>query len=266
MSKRSKRKKAAKSRKQRSQCSKPVLQLSWDAFKQIAETIGQHPAETGGVFGGPEAEERITSFHFDNSARISSVTYSPDHVFLNHLFKEHWNPSGLRLKGFVHSHPGRSCTPSGGDEIYAANILKAIKDLGMLWLPIVNTIPDTGAFTITPWVAKMQGERLTVIRASIRIIGIPDRMVPRLFGQDMRPMLSGTIPLDHIHIVPSATLATKGSREINEDSECPCPTCGGTGRVCKAHRAIRLQAMKPRTNFRKPSTKLQPTTHHETVH
>jgi hypothetical protein len=260
MSKRTKRKKLIKSRNQRRQCSTPVLQLSWDAFKQIAETIGQHPAETGGAFGGPEAEERITSFHFDNSARISSVTYSPDHVFLNHLFKEHWNPSGLRLKGFVHSHPGRSCTPSGGDEIYAANILKAIKDLGMLWLPIVNTIPDTGAFTITPWVAKMEREALTVVRASIRIIRLPDRAVPRLFGQDMHPMLSGGSALDHIHIVPSAAIEINGSRELQGDTDCLCPTCGGTGRVNMPQRKA------SETIRRKPSTKLQPHTHHETVH
>ena len=110
----------------------PVLVLRWDVFKNVVLSIGERQAESGGAIGGEEDGTEVSHFHFDESSRNSAVTYSPDHKFLNGLFKKHWNPEGIRLRGFVHSHPGRNSRPSFGDEVYAERILAAIEDLDIL--------------------------------------------------------------------------------------------------------------------------------------
>jgi hypothetical protein len=136
---------------------KPTLKISWNVLKAIVESIGTLPAEHGGPFGGPEEDTSVTRFQFDGTARRTGATYSPDHEQINRLFKTEWKPANIRLRGFVHSHPGFGNRPSHGDEVYAKRILQAIPDLGQLWLPIVNTLPDTRGFTLTPWVAVRSG-------------------------------------------------------------------------------------------------------------
>lgn len=147
-----------------------TLHLTPDALRQIFQTIGKKPAESGGALGGNESDNLVSHYHFDDTSKTSPVTYSPDTKILNKLFKSEWNPKGLRLKGFVHSHPRGNNRPSYGDEVYAEQILNAIEDLDYLWLPIVNTIPDTGEFRLTPWVAYPQKKGVKIVRANISII------------------------------------------------------------------------------------------------
>ena len=152
---------------------RPVLRISWPVLREIVESIGGSLAEQGGPLGGGEKSEEITRFVFDRTARRSGGTYSPDTDLLNRLFEEKWNPAGLRLKGFVHSHPGRMTRPSRGDEIYAERILNAIPDLSCLWLPIVSTMPDTGEFKLTPWVVLRKEHGVQVVRGGIMVSDIP---------------------------------------------------------------------------------------------
>lgn len=152
-----------------------VLRLSESVLKEVVRTVGVLPAESGGACGGGEHGQDITVFHFDESSRNSAVTYSPDYKFLNKLFKEQWNPAGIRLRGFFHSHPGRMGRPSLGDEVYAERILKAIPDLDVLWLPIINTVPDTGQFRFTPWAATRSKRGVSIRRALVQVI--PDEAI-----------------------------------------------------------------------------------------
>jgi len=152
-----------------------TMRLSMPVLRSVIETIGILPAESGGPCGGNEGEEDITQFHFDESSRNSAVTYSPDYEFLNKLFKEQWNPRGIRLRGFLHSHPGSMSRPSVGDEVYAERILRAIPDLEVLWLPIINTVPDTGRFQLTPWAAVRTGNGVEIRRACLQIASEEDK-------------------------------------------------------------------------------------------
>ena len=150
----------------------PILSISEDVLIAVVETVGQQKAETGGVIGGKSETGLITHFHFDKSSQRSSATYSPDYLYLNQLFKNNWNPKDIRLRGFVHSHPGGLNRPSEGDEIYAEKILNTIEDLECLWLPIVNTMPDTGAFRIVPWVVYPGRNGVDVVKGKIKVVEV----------------------------------------------------------------------------------------------
>jgi proteasome lid subunit RPN8/RPN11 len=125
-----------------------IMRLTREVYNQIAATIGSLPAERGGALGYDEGDDVIRYFKFDEDSRNSGATYSPDHVKLNEMFRSDWNPRGIRLAGFVHSHPSGCMRPSRGDLDYSRRILAAIPDMPHLFLPIVQTEPDTGKFTL----------------------------------------------------------------------------------------------------------------------
>ena len=178
----------------------PVFRVTWKVLEAIATSIGTLPAETGGALGGDESGEEINRFHFDETARRSCATYSPDHKFLNQLFKNEWKPHDIRLKGFVHSHPGSNCRPSHGDEVYAKRILMAIPDLEILWLPIINTLADTGGFKLTPWAAELKNGTLTIIRGAVQVVGIPRKSSTKLWGMEANSLFSSGSVIPEIYI------------------------------------------------------------------
>ena len=217
--------------------SKPVFRITWKALQSVATTIGTLPAETGGALGGDETGEEITRFHFDGTARSSSATYSPDTKLLNQLFKSEWNPHDIRLKGFVHSHPGGYSRPSHGDEIYAEQILLAIPDLQILWLPIINTIADTGGFRLTPWAAELNNGKLSIIRGAVQVVGIPRKASARLWGMEASSLFSSGSVLDEIVISDVDTHQAKASLldaplddACQQDAACVCE-CTRIGRI-----------------------------------
>lgn len=110
-------------------------------LEQILTTVGSNDPETGGILGGSCADHVVRRFHFDRAAQRTSVTYSPDTKTLNELLQSDWEPSGVNLLGFIHSHPFGVEAPSPGDLIYARRILEVFQSLPYLLLPIV--IPAT---------------------------------------------------------------------------------------------------------------------------
>ncbi len=174
-----------------------VLTLDRTAFLNMVATIGTRKAESGGAFGGAEGSNEVTHYTFDQSSRTTYATYTPDHEFLNRLFDEQWNPQGVRLKGFVHSHPGRNGRPSPGDEVYAERILGAISDMDRLWLPIINTIPDTGEFRITFWYARRtrrKGRGVVIESARVKLVASDTDEVP----EALDGLLVESVPLDTV--------------------------------------------------------------------
>ena len=138
------------------------LRMTRSVYEHIRNTVGRLPAESGGALGGVREGGVITHFHFDKTARRTSTTYSPDTQTLNRLFKTDWNPQGINLMGFVHSHPGQLRQPSGGDLVYAKRILAYISDLNHLWLPIVMRSTRGNRFELIPYafVRDANGGRL----------------------------------------------------------------------------------------------------------
>lgn len=152
------------------QSGRPVLCISGSVLEEISRQIGERSAEHGGVLGGSRKDGVVRHFYFDDSALRTGATYSPDHVTLNRLFKETWNPAGINLLGFVHSHPAGCRRPSGGDLVYAHNILKAVPDLERLLLPIVMTEPDTGRFQLLPFGIVRDGDDVRVVEMELEVL------------------------------------------------------------------------------------------------
>lgn len=117
--------------------SKPILKMASEVYREILYTIGAYAAETGGILLGPIDSNDVTGFYFDNSAKCSRATYSPDHLTLSKKLKEEWMPSGIDFKGFAHSHPRRINRLSSGDMVYIQRLLKINPDMEMFAAPIV---------------------------------------------------------------------------------------------------------------------------------
>lgn len=146
------------------------LKMTRSVYEAIRRTVGRLPAETGGALGGRYEDEVITAFRFDAEARRTGATYSPNTAFLNRLFKEDWNPRGIRLLSFVHSHPAGCRYVSHGDRVYAARILAAIPELKRLYLPIVMSTGDGMPFEIVPFVALRDGEGGVIVEEAELVI------------------------------------------------------------------------------------------------
>lgn len=138
------------------------LQISRVVLDGIQRTVGALAPETGGMLGGDPDAGIVTHFQFDHEAVRTRATYSPNYELLNHILSEEWNPAGIRLMGFVHSHPKGVRRPSGGDEVYARRILDAIPEMDRLLLPIVMAKADNGHFELLPFAARREGEGVAV--------------------------------------------------------------------------------------------------------
>jgi proteasome lid subunit RPN8/RPN11 len=146
------------------------LCLTREVYDGIAATVGSMKAEQGAALGWLEGDRVVRFFRFDDTARTTGATYSPDDGSLNVMFREDWNPRGIRLAGFVHSHPRGCAWPSAGDLAYAQRILAAISDLPYLLLPIVQTVPDTGTFELVPFLAFRDGDTVAIRHIGLEIL------------------------------------------------------------------------------------------------
>ncbi len=154
----------------------PTLRMSKNVLGQIRAFIGQHRAERGGMLGrGPDGY--ICSFEADKNGRCSAAAYDPDIGSLNRVIKE-WKVSGIEFCGFAHSHPAGVRRPSGYDEWYAGQILRCFKKLELLWLPIVMTTVDSGAFQVLTYAAvpsPTDRSRCNIVKGRLRVVdGGPD--------------------------------------------------------------------------------------------
>jgi proteasome lid subunit RPN8/RPN11/uncharacterized UPF0146 family protein len=146
------------------------------AYESIRLTVGARPAEQGAMLGGRRSRGVATHVHFDETAIRTGATYSPDTTTVNRLLKEEWNPSGIDLLGFVHSHPAGSARPSHGDLIYADRIITHIDAMDRMLMPIVQTRPDTGRFTLHPYIAARDPRGTTIEDVELRVVhGSPAR-------------------------------------------------------------------------------------------
>ncbi|MBT3380513.1 MAG: hypothetical protein HN742_00115 [Lentisphaerae bacterium] len=145
-----------------------VTAAVYDAIKAF---IGDHPAERGGMLGR-NGDGVIRHFEPDPGGRCTTGAYDPDIDRLNQVIKQ-WKMAGITFCGFVHSHPRGICRPSGHDEWYAGEILACFKKLDAMWMPIVQTVPDTGEFRVFPYAAvpgTIGRKRCSVLPAEVKIV------------------------------------------------------------------------------------------------
>ncbi|GHU30474.1 hypothetical protein AGMMS50256_17470 [Betaproteobacteria bacterium] len=151
-----------------------AMSITWEALREIINKLGRQPAETGALLCGPEDSDVISQTHFDANSRNTGASYTPAVATLNALLKK-INAEGLRMKGFVHSHPPGIVRPSGADEIYAHRILTNIPDMPWMWMPIVISAGDTGVFELRAYVAERDGaNRVRVSQRDICALNLPE--------------------------------------------------------------------------------------------
>ncbi len=133
------------------------MQFDESAFKNLKDTVGRFPAETGGILLGSITDFNVQEFIFDHNGKTSSSAYDPDIDFLNKELKQA-RKRGLEFLGFIHSHPygvSRLSADQGngiGDLGYIKVIFDAFPELDRLLVPIVFSSHD-GEFDIFPYVA-----------------------------------------------------------------------------------------------------------------
>jgi proteasome lid subunit RPN8/RPN11 len=146
-----------------------ALYLTDAVLTLIKETIGNRPAESGGMLGGNRATGEVTDYYFDATPREqNAVAYSPNNILLTKVLKEEWKPKGIQLLGFAHSHPTLFTRPSQADKEYAKTILEHM-DLPYLLLPIIRTAVDSGAFALFPYIARRDGKDIAIEKLDLVI-------------------------------------------------------------------------------------------------
>lgn len=138
---------------------KKTFFIAAKVMKEIEQTIGLHRSERGGMLGGCRKTGHVTHYFFDRTASCSGVTYSPDTDTVNQQLQV-WNAEDIDLMGFVHSHPGNFGRPSGGDLVYAKRIIAVCESMDVFYMPIVNTKPETGKFSLFSYYVGRDGQML----------------------------------------------------------------------------------------------------------
>ena len=111
----------------------------------IAASIGSVRAETGGMLGGRRGSGVVDHVFLDRHAEVTGSTYEPDIATVNRVLREQWNPAGIHLLGFVHSHPYGAWRPSAADAHYARQIMRFSQSTDRMMLPIVQSAADSSA-------------------------------------------------------------------------------------------------------------------------
>ena len=90
-------------------------------YKDILETIGNAPIESGGIIG--IKNNVICAYYFDKCTYNKESKYVPNISRLNSVIKK-WHKQGIEFAGIVHSHPNSYNKPSLSDGDYAKILME----------------------------------------------------------------------------------------------------------------------------------------------
>lgn len=105
------------------QKSRDTLMILQTVQEEIERTVGSRPAETGGLLGMRDGV--VCAYYFDESADCTDRAYRPDTTACEHVANAQWQPAGIYVCGFVHSHAS-DMRPSRSDVQYAQALYDAI--------------------------------------------------------------------------------------------------------------------------------------------
>ena len=122
-----------------------------DVWRQIHQTLGALPAETGGVLGA--SNNVICRFYYDYDSTSSSVIYRPNAKKIQAVLKD-WQTDGISFCGIIHSH-ARACDKlSFRDIAFAQAILEFNPSLPRVLFPVVVPQSSVTMFQIIPYIVK----------------------------------------------------------------------------------------------------------------
>jgi hypothetical protein len=181
------------------------FRVSESTLIAIQVQIGSFRAERGGILG-QDSDGVIRHFVPDCNAICGAAEYSPDIDYLNQIIPI-WKELGITFCGFVHSHPRGFRRPSHADEAYATSVFLHFERLDMLWLPIVQTRPESGAFEILPFAAsrpRRLGSPCKIRRSEMSILeSVPRSGARRNANGNSNEFQEPTGDVDHTSIYAS---------------------------------------------------------------
>ncbi|AGX88724.1 UBA/ThiF-type NAD/FAD-binding protein [Candidatus Symbiobacter mobilis CR] len=146
----------------------PTMHITDSVLKEIYRRIGTHQPELGGMLGAAQDSDLVTHFFFDDSAKTNCASYSPNIANVNNKLRE-WNAIGVRLRGFVHSHPKGLTRPSYADEMYAAQLMAHNTEMPVFFMPIVQCEVCGQKYSIHPFACIRDGEKFPVLPCKLII-------------------------------------------------------------------------------------------------
>lgn len=189
----------------------PRVVVSPSALATLESTVGLRPAESGAILFA-DREGTIALAGFDGGSRATTATYSPDLALAKRIDRWAATRQGLEFVGFAHSHPAGHTVPSSPDREYA-NRLMAFKGRDRLWLPIVQTVPDTGAFSVHWWEARRTdgppGTLAEIVPATAELA--------KPVGGQWLDRVRGTLDLDALREARVIAAGVGGARSALED-------------------------------------------------
>lgn len=167
------------------------VKIQVSVLRRMFKTIGREIPETGGMLGGDIETGQVTDFLFDEDpSGASRVHFTPNMKNWNRVRNEKWKPRGVRAIGAVHSHPGNSSRPSGGDDQYALAILRAVKDLDYFLVFIINSEAHGGRYALNTFVATADRGRLSLHRIEVIPVDASGQPVDaNIKGEMIRPFV-----------------------------------------------------------------------------
>lgn len=147
------------------------LPMTASVIEQIRASVGALPAESGGMLGGSRLDGVVRTFAFDDHpGGATAATYTPRHELLTRVLREQWNPRGVQLLGFVHSHPSGFRRPSGPDIDYAQRFLARNDDLDRMLLPIVTSAADHDEFAMAGFAVGRDGGPARAVPRPVTVV------------------------------------------------------------------------------------------------
>ena len=145
-----------------------VVCITEEVYLQIVNSIGRIPAEQGGLLGSSDGGNIVDHFLWDRKAAASTNTYRPSVEAINKIMLPRWNQNGVKLVGFIHSHPNGCIWPSEGDVIYTKILLEALGEERFI-LPIVQS-GNPHSFKMFGYIAVAQAMGLPEIHRCALVV------------------------------------------------------------------------------------------------
>jgi hypothetical protein len=148
------------------------MRMTKQVYSAIKKTIGQMPAERGGILLSISNDYVITGFVYDHAAENNRAVYQPNTNFLNSVL----DGRNEEFIGVVHSHPRGFIELTSQDKRAAWSNLTSPGNphLEAYMMPLIQTAPDTGEFKIIPYIVTcdLKGNgKVIVKRVELKILG-----------------------------------------------------------------------------------------------
>jgi len=220
----------------------PDVKILESVLKEIRNTIGSRPAESGGLLFGNQEDMIVRDFVFDKQAETSPVTYTFNVKYLNSQIKKMWNEKNYSCLGFIHSHPYGIGRPSSPDIQYFSSMFESMPRKYYI-TPIIFTEPDGGFLFNTYIIFNGQREaiktELVVLKtneelASVTVSPPAEKNNKEVRAESASPYVSSTVEKTTKEVKTEHTSTVSPPVKDEPESKIVSPPVEKTNNVTKS--------------------------------